>query len=124
MVSDNDKKNIMPMCPVELTLSLIGSKWKVLIVRELIDGSKRFGEIKKSLNDISQKVLTTHLREMEQSGLLTRKIYAEVPPRVEYTLTDIGYSLKPIFNTLAVWGIDYYEKINKIRNNETNLENT
>ncbi len=107
-------KNTMPMCPVELTLSLIGSKWKVLIVRELMGGCRRFGEIKKSIGDVSQKVLTTHLREMENSGLLTRKVYAEVPPRVEYTLTNIGYSLKPILDSLAAWGIGYYEKINEV----------
>ncbi len=112
MEVNNNENNIMPICPVELTLSLIGSKWKVLIVRELMGGSRRFGEIKKSMGSISQKVLTTHLREMERSGLLTRKIYAEVPPRVEYTLTDIGYSLKPILDSLATWGIDYYQKIN------------
>ncbi len=107
-----NKNTTMPLCPVELTLSLIGSKWKVLIVRELMGGSRRFGEIKKSMSNISQKVLTTHLREMEKSGLLTRKIYAEVPPRVEYTLTNIGYSLKPILDSLAIWGVDYYKKMN------------
>lgn len=114
--SSDDSKSTMPVCPVELTLSLIGSKWKVLIVRELMGGSRRFGEIKKSMNSISQKVLTTHLREMETSGLLTRKIYAEVPPRVEYTLTSIGYSLKPVLDSLASWGIDYYQKINQLDN--------
>ncbi len=86
----------LPICPVEITLSLIGDRWKVLIIRDLLDGTKRFGELKKSLGTITQKVLTSNLRAMEESGVLTRKVYAEVPPRVEYTLTQTGYSLKPI----------------------------
>lgn len=80
-----------PDCPVEMTLQLIGDKWKVLIMRDLLTGTKRFGELKKSVGNISQKVLTSNLRAMEESGLLTRKVYAEVPPKVEYTLTDLGY---------------------------------
>lgn len=84
----------LPACPVETTLMLIGDKWKVLILRDLMDGTKRFGELKKSIGHVTQKVLTAQLRDMEAKGLLTRKVYAEVPPRVEYTLTKTGYSLK------------------------------
>lgn len=101
-----DKKEL-PACPVETTLTLIGDKWKVLILRDLLPGTKRFGELKKSLGSVSQKVLTAQLRAMEQSGLLTRMVYAEVPPRVEYTLTELGYSLKPILDSMANWGEQY-----------------
>lgn len=100
----------LPACPVETTLMLIGDKWKVLILRDLMDGTKRFGELKKSIGTVSQKVLTSQLRDMEEKGLLTRKVYAEVPPRVEYTLTDTGYSLKPILDAMVVWGTDYKAK--------------
>ena len=100
----------LPACPVETTLMLIGDKWKVLILRDLIDGTKRFGELKKSVGNISQKVLTSQLRDMEQKGLLTRKVYAEVPPRVEYTLTKSGLSLKPILEAMKNWGEEYKEK--------------
>lgn len=96
-----------PDCPVETTLVLISNRWKVLIIRELMNGTKRFSELKKSINGISQKVLTANLRDMENSGLLTRKIFAEVPPHVEYTLTETGYSLKPILNSMADWGENY-----------------
>ena len=85
----------LPVCPVETTLMLIGDKWKVLILWNLMTGTMRFGELKKSIGTVSQKVLTAQLRDMEKKGLLTRKVYAEVPPRVEYTLTETGYSLKP-----------------------------
>lgn len=97
----------LPQCPVETTLTLISDKWKVLILRDLLPGTKRFGELKKSIGTVSQKVLTTQLRQMEESGLLTRTVYAEVPPRVEYTLTDLGYSLKPILDAMGSWGLDY-----------------
>lgn len=97
----------LPACPVETTLTLISDKWKVLILRDLLQGTKRFGELKKSIGHVSQKVLTSQLRQMEDSGLLTRKIYAEVPPRVEYTLTDVGYSLKPIMDAMWAWGEEY-----------------
>lgn len=86
----------IPDCPVEMTLQLIGDKWKVLIIRDLMSGTKRFNELMRSVTGITQKVLTSHLRAMEQDGLLTRKVYPEVPPRVEYTLTETGRSLKPI----------------------------
>ena len=96
----------LPACPVETTLMLIGDKWKVLILRDLMGGTKRFGELKKSIGTVSQKVLTAQLRDMEEKGLLTRKVYAEVPPRVEYTLTETGYSLKPILDSMWAWGVD------------------
>ena len=82
----------------------------MLILRDLIPGTKRFGELKKSIGNVSQKVLTAQLRQMEDSGLLTRTVYPEVPPRVEYTLTDTGYSLKPILDAMVAWGTDYQEK--------------
>ena len=83
----------LPACPVETTLSLIGDKWKVLILRDLMPGTKRFGELKKSIGSVSQKVLTAQLRDMESNGLVTRTVYPEVPPRVEYSLTALGLSL-------------------------------
>ena len=97
----------LPACPVETTLTLIGDKWKVLILRDLLPGTKRFGELRKSLGTVSQKVLTTQLRQMEDSGLVIRTVYAEVPPRVEYTLTELGYSLKPVLNAMQSWGQEY-----------------
>lgn len=100
----------LPACPVETTLLLIGDKWKVLILRDLIHGTKRFGELKKSIGSVSQKVLTAQLRDMEANGLVSRKVYAEVPPRVEYTLTETGYSLKPILDAMAIWGKEYQHK--------------
>lgn len=100
----------LPACPVETTLMLISNRWKVLIIRELLDGTKRFGEIKKSIGNVSQKVLTANLRSMEESGLLTRKVYPEVPPRVEYTLTETGYSLKPVLDAMVAWGTEYKQK--------------
>ena len=95
-----------PACPVEMTLSLISSKWKVLILRDLMDGTRRFGELKKSIGHVTQKVLTSQLREMEADGLLSRKVYAEVPLRVEYTLTDLGLSLKPVLDAMVEWGLE------------------
>ena len=100
----------LPACTVETTLMRIGDKWKVLILRDLMDGTKRFGELKKSIGTVSQKVLTAQLRDMEEKGLLTRKVYAEVPPRVEYTLTETGYSLKPVLDAMWAWGADYQAK--------------
>jgi len=97
----------LPACPVETTLMLISDRWKVLIVRDLMDGTKRFGELKKSIGQITQKVLTANLRSMESCGLVTRMVYAEVPPRVEYTLTETGYSLKPILDAMVDWGTNY-----------------
>ena len=100
----------LPACPVETALMLISDRWKVLIIRDLLDGTKRFGELKRSVGNVSQKVLTANLRSMEDSGLLTRKVYAEVPPRVEYTLTETGYSLKPILDAMVAWGTEYKRK--------------
>jgi DNA-binding HxlR family transcriptional regulator len=97
----------LPACPVETTLQLIGNKWKVLILRDLMDGTKRFGELKKSIGTVSQKVLTAQLRDMEACGLVSRKVYAEVPPRVEYSLTELGKSLKPILYAMRDWGLEY-----------------
>ncbi|MCX4303228.1 MAG: helix-turn-helix domain-containing protein [Clostridia bacterium] len=97
----------LPACPVEITMSLIGDKWKVLIIRDLLTGTKRFGELKKSLSGITQKVLTNNLRQMESSGLILRKVYAEVPPKVEYSLSDTGLSLKPILDSMVEWGNEY-----------------
>lgn len=104
-------KKELPACPVETTLLLIGDKWKVLILRDLIEGTKRFGELRKSIGSISQKMLTQQLRDMEEDGLVERKVYAEVPPRVEYSLTEDGVSLKPILDSMWVWGEQYKEKI-------------
>ncbi len=100
-------KDGLPACPVETTLTLIGDKWKVLILRDLMPGTKRFGELKKSIGSVSQKVLTAQLRAMEESGLVHREVYAEVPPRVEYSLTELGRSLKPVLDSMRVWGEEY-----------------
>lgn len=101
------KRKELPACPVETTLQLIGDKWKVLILRDLVTGTKRFGELKKLVGGISQKVLTANLRDMEADGLVARKVYAEVPPRVEYSLTDTGHSLRPVLDAIEVWGLAY-----------------
>ena len=97
----------LPACPVETTLTLISSKWKVLIVRDLLAGTKRFGELQRSVGNVSQKVLTAQLREMEEDGLVDRKVYPEVPPRVEYSLTELGRSLEPVLSALWTWGEGY-----------------
>ena len=94
-------------CPVETTLMMIGDKWKVLILRDLMPGTKRFGELKKSIGSVPQKVLTAQLRDMEDKGLVSRKVYAEVPPRVEYSLTELGKSLFPILDAMRVLGESY-----------------
>ena len=106
-MSEQKMAKPLPACPVETTLTLIGDKWKVLILRDLMTGTKRFGELKRSVGGVSQKVLTAQLRAMEDSGLLTRTVYAEVPPRVEYTLTALGQSLKPILDAMQSWGEGY-----------------
>lgn len=100
-------KTDLPACPIETTLMLISDKWKVLILRDLLGGTKRFGELKRSVTGISQKVLTSNLRDMESNGLLTREVFPEVPPRVEYSLTELGTSLRPILDAMAKWGTDY-----------------
>lgn len=104
------EKPDLPACPVETTLTLISDKWKVLILRDLLPGKKRFGELKRSIGHVTQKVLTAQLRQMEESGLVTRTVYAEVPPRVEYELTETGYSLKPILDAMWAWGEAYQAK--------------
>ncbi len=103
MLSSKD----LPKCPVETTLKLLDSRWKVLIIRELLTGTKRFGQLKKSVKGITQKVLTAKLRELEDTGLLERTVYPQTPPKVEYTLTDVGYSIHPVINALQDWGKDY-----------------
>ena len=100
-------KKDMPDCPIETTLTLISNRWKVLILWDLLGGVKRFGELKKLLGGVSQKVLTTNLRQMEEAGLLTRTVYAEVPPRVEYALTETGRSLRPVLEAMLEWGTRY-----------------
>ena len=106
MASQTEKKEL-PACPVETTLMLIGDKWKVLILRDLLPGTKRFGELKKSIGTVAQKVLTAQLRDMERNGLVNRKVYPEVPPRVEYSLTELGRSLKPILDAMWDWGEEF-----------------
>lgn len=106
-------KQELPACPVEITMGLIDDKWKVLIIRDLLTGTKRFGELHKSLTGISQKVLTNNLRDMEKSGLVHREVFAEVPPRVEYSLTDTGWSLKPVLDSMVQW-VNNYRELQKI----------
>ncbi|MFC2548323.1 MAG: winged helix-turn-helix transcriptional regulator [Corynebacterium matruchotii] len=101
------KKPDLPTCPVETTLFFLSTKWSALILRDLMDGPRRFNELRRSIGHISQKVLTSNLRQMEKHGLLTRTVYAEVPPRVEYELTELGASLKPVLDTLRWWGEIY-----------------
>lgn len=105
------RQNLSPACPVEKTLTLIDNRWKVLIIRDLLSGTKRFSQLKKSLAGISQKVLTQNLRSMEEKGIVDRKIFAEIPPRVEYTLTETGRSLGPILDAMAMWGNEYERRI-------------
>ena len=106
-------KEEMPACPVVTTVQLIGSKWKLLIMRNLLQRPWRFNELRKNLEGISQKVLTANLRAMEQNGLIDRHVYAEVPPRVEYSLTELGFSLKPILDAMVVWGENYRQTCQK-----------
>lgn len=103
-------KEELPACPVATTVQLIGSKWKLLILRNLLVRPWRFNELKKSLEGISQKVLTDSLRSMEADGIITRTVYPEVPPRVEYSLTELGKSLKPILDSMRAWGEAYKAK--------------
>lgn len=105
------KKFELPACPVETTLFFISNKWSGLILRDLMDGACRFNELRRSIGNISQKVLTSNLRQMEEHGLLTRTVYAEVPPRVEYELTDLGKSLQPVIDELRQWGETYKQSV-------------
>lgn len=100
-------KEELPECPVATTVSLIGSKWKLLIIRNLLVRPWRFNELKRDLEGISQKVLTDSLRSMEEDGLITRTVLPEVPPRVEYALSDLGKTLKPILDSMVEWGTAY-----------------
>ena len=102
-------KEELPECPVATTVALIGSKWKILIIRNLMSRPWRFNELKRDLESISQKVLTDSLRSMEEDGIITRTVYAEVPPRVEYALSDLGESMRPIITAMAEWGTAYKE---------------
>ena len=104
-------KTALPVCPVEVTLALISDRWKVLILRDLMQDTRRFGELKRSVGHISQKVLTTNLRSMEQSGLINRHVYAEVPPRVEYALSPLGESMRPILDAMEEWGKEYKRRM-------------
>lgn len=106
-------KKDLPICPVATTVSLIGNKWKLLILRDIMTGPSRFGELRKSLDGISQKVLTDSLREMESDGLLVRTVFPEVPPRVEYSLSELGETMRPILNAMESWGKDYKELVEK-----------
>ena len=100
-------KEEMPACPVATTVRLIGSKWKLLIIRNLLQRPWRFNELKKNLEGISQKVLTDSLRSMEADGIVTRTVYPEVPPRVEYALSELGESMRPVMDAMEKWGLNY-----------------
>lgn len=102
-------KKDLPACPVATTVNLIGNKWKLLILRDILTGPKRFGELRKSLEGISQKVLTDNLRSMEHDGLVNRTVYPEVPPRVEYSLSELGDTIRPIMDAMEIWGREYKE---------------
>lgn len=103
-------KEELPFCPVATTVDLIGNKWKILIMRELLAGTKRFNALNKSIDGISQKVLTENLRKMEKDGIVLRKVYAEVPPKVEYSLSELGDSLRPIIDAMSDWGTSYIKE--------------
>ena len=104
-------KEEMPACPVATTVQLIGSKWKLLIIRNLLVRPWRFNELRKDLAGISQKVLTDSLRSMEEDGIVTRTVYPEVPPRVEYSLSELGESMRPIIKVMEDWGINYKNQL-------------
>ena len=106
------KDEVLPQCPVATTVSLIGNKWKLLIIRNLLVGKARFKDLKNGINGISQKVLTDNLRSMEADGIIIRKSYPEIPPRVEYELSELGNSLRPIIKSMEVWGNEYKKKKN------------
>lgn len=104
-------KEEMPACPVATTVALIGSKWKLLILRNLMARPWRFNELKKDLNGVSQKVLTDSLRSLEEDGIVTRTVYPEVPPRVEYALSDLGEFMRPIIDVMQRWGLEYQARM-------------
>jgi DNA-binding HxlR family transcriptional regulator len=107
------KAELLPECPVATTVSLIGNKWKLLIIRNLLVRPWRFNELQKSLEGISQKVLTDSLRSMEADGIIVRKVYQETPPRVEYSLSELGESMRPILASMQAWGTSYKERMEK-----------
>jgi DNA-binding HxlR family transcriptional regulator len=113
-------KKELPACPVQTTVQLIGNKWKLLIMRNLLARPWRFGELQKSLEGISQKVLTDNLRSMESDGIIVRTVYPEVPPRVEYSLSELGESMRPIIEAMRIWGTNYQENFEK----QDNTDNT
>lgn len=104
-------KEELPACPVATTVQLIGSKWKILIMRNLLSRPWRFNELRKDLEGISQKVLTDSLRSMEEDGIITRTVYPEVPPRVEYALSELGESMRPILDAMEQWGTAYKARV-------------
>ncbi len=101
----------LPACPVATTVQLIGNKWKLLILRNLLAGTQRFGELKRAIPGISPKVLTENLRAMAEDGIVLRTAYAEVPPRVEYSLTELGDSMRPVIKAMEAWGRDYQARL-------------
>ncbi|GFH43492.1 MarR family transcriptional regulator [Lactococcus hodotermopsidis] len=103
-------KEELPVCPVATTVDLIGNKWKLLILQQLLFKTMRFGELQKAINGISQKVLTQNLRKMEKDGIIKRKVYAVVPPKVEYSMSDLGESLRPIIDVMSDWGNIYIKE--------------
>ncbi|MCH5194185.1 MAG: helix-turn-helix transcriptional regulator [Oscillospiraceae bacterium] len=105
------KKEELPACPVATTVQIIGNKWKLLILRNLLDRPWRFNELQKSLDGISQKVLTESLRSMEADGIVIRTVFPEVPPRVEYSLSELGETIRPILDAMKKWGENYKAKI-------------
>lgn len=105
------EKNNHDHCPVATTLNLLSNKWKILIIRELLTDTKRYGELKRNIDGISEKMLTQSLKEMVQDQLIIRKAYPEIPPKVEYSLSEIGITLRPIIDSMKVWGIEYKNKI-------------
>lgn len=105
------KEDLLPACPVATTVDMIGSKWKLLIMRNLLVRPWRFNELQKNLQGISQKVLTDSLRSMETDGIITRTVYAEVPPRVEYALSELGESMRPIIKVMEQWGLSYQDNV-------------
>ena len=111
-------KKEMPDCPVAATVQLIGSKWKLLILRNLMARPWRFNELRRSLTGISQKVLTDSLRTLEEDGIVVRTVYAEVPPRVEYALSELGESLRPVLMAMQAWGENYRKQMQNTPENE------
>lgn len=109
------KKEELPTCPVATTVQLIGSKWKLLIMRNLLQRPWRFNELQKNLEGISQKVLTDSLRSMESDGIITRTVYPEVPPRVEYALSELGESMRPIMDSMESWGKNYKKLLGTVK---------